>query len=570
MPFVHSNPNDVSVSVSKQDTVDHARPMKVIIIGAGISGILAAIRFPQRIPNLDLVVYDKNPEIGGTWFENRYPGAACDIPAHVYQATFESNPNWSEFYASSKEILQYWKDIVAKYGVRKYMQLNHKVVEARFNNAEAKWHVKIENGLTGDLINDTCDVLYGCIGALNDWKWPDIPGLFDFKGKLVHSAAWDAEWDVSGLSVAVIGAGSSAIQIVPAIQPKVKHLDNYVRGQTWIAPPVAEAEVRKHTPTGSNFQYSPEELNEFNKNPDRLREYRKRLDGEVQLMTKFLLRGELSNQATATFTESMRKKLAKRPDIFEKILPSFAPGCRRITPGPGYLEALTENNVSFVTDPIARVTEDGILTADGKLRKVDAIICATGFDASFSQRFPIYGSGNLDLGAKWKEYPETYLGLSTHGVPNYFVAHGPNSGVGTGSLVVVLERTCDYVAAVIAKLQRDRIATIQPKQDAGMAFRGYCEKSFRKTVFSMSCRSWYKRGTEDGPVTALWPGSCLHFAKVLENPRFEDYEYTYIDGRDMAWMGNGFTTPELDASVPASTYLDPEHIDYPSVPAQSN
>ncbi|KAK6811378.1 hypothetical protein RU639_012809 [Aspergillus parasiticus] len=570
MPFVHSNPNDVSVGVSKEDTVDHARPMKVIVIGAGISGILAAIRFPQRIPNLDLVVYDKNPEVGGTWFENRYPGAACDIPAHVYQATFESNPNWSEFYASSKEILQYWKDIVAKYGVRKYMQLNHKVVEARFNDAEAKWHVKIENGLTGDLINDTCDVLYGCIGALNDWKWPDIPGLFDFQGKLVHSAAWDAEWDVSGLSVAVIGAGSSAIQIVPAIQPKVKHLDNYVRGQTWIAPPVAEAEVRKHTPTGSNFQYSPEEVDEFNKNPDRLREYRKRLDGEVQLMTKFLLRGELSNQATATFTESMRKKLAKRPDIFEKILPSFAPGCRRITPGPGYLEALTENNVSFVTDPIARVTEDGILTADGKLRKVDAIICATGFDTSFSQRFPIYGSGNLDLGAKWKEYPETYLSLSTHGVPNYFVAHGPNSGVGTGSLVIVLERTCDYVAAVIAKLQRDRIATVQPKQDACMAFRGYCEKFFRKTVFSMSCRSWYKRGTEDGPVTALWPGSCLHFAKVLENPRFEDYEYTYIEGRDMAWMGNGFTTPELDASVPASTYLDPEHIDYPSVPAQSN
>ncbi|GMG13343.1 unnamed protein product [Aspergillus oryzae] len=417
------------------------------------------------------------------------------------------------------------------------MKRNHKVVEARFNDAKAKWHVQIENCPTGGLINDTCDVLYGYVG---------------------------------GLSVAVIGAGSSAIQIVPAIQPKVKHLDNYVRGQTWIAPPVAEAEVRKHTPTGSNFQYSPEELEEFNKNPDRLREYRKRLDGEVQLMTQFLLRGELSNQATATFTQSMRKKLAKRPDIFEKILPSFAPGCRRITPGPGYLEALTENNVSFVTDPISRVTEDGILTADGKLRKVDAVICATGFDTSFSPRFPIYGSGNLDLGAKWKEHPETYLSLSTHGVPNYFVAHGPNSGVGTGSLVIVLERTCDYVAAIIAKLQRDRIATIQPKPDACMAFRGYCERFFRKTVFSMSCRSWYKRGTEDGPVTALWPGSCLHFAKVLENPRFEDYEYTYLDGRDMAWMGNGFTTPELDASVPASAYLDPEHSDYPSVPAQSN
>jgi hypothetical protein len=195
------------------------------------------------------------------------------------------------------------------------------------------------------------------------------------------------------------------------------------------------------------------------------------------------------------------------------------------------------------------------------------IICATGFDTSFSQRFPIYGSANLNLDAKWKEYPETYLSLSTHGVPNYFIAHGPNSGVGAGSIVIVLERTCDYVSKVIAKMQRDHIATIQPRQVACSLFKAHAQEFFKKTVFSQSCRSWYKRGAQDGPVTALWPGSSLHFAKVLENPRFEDYEYTYIGKQGTPWMGNGFTMAELDPVVSASEYLNPENIDYPSVPA---
>lgn len=179
------------------------------------------------------------------WCVEKTPGcpiassliSLSDIPSHVYQASFEPNPSWSQFYSSGGEILEYWKGIVKKYDVRKYMKLNHKIVEARFDDSLSKWHVTVENCVTGESIRDTCDVLYACIGALNDWKWPDIPGLDSFKGKLLHSAAWDESWSPEGLSVAVIGSGSSAIQIVPAIQPKTKRIDNYVRGQTWIAPP---------------------------------------------------------------------------------------------------------------------------------------------------------------------------------------------------------------------------------------------------------------------------------------------------------------------------------------------
>ncbi|CAK7224165.1 hypothetical protein SCUCBS95973_005427 [Sporothrix curviconia] len=547
--------------------IDYARPMKVIVIGAGISGILAAIRFPRRIPRLELVVYDKNPEVGGTWYENRYPGVACDIPAHVYQASFEPNPNWSQFYASGQEILAYWKGIVVKYGVDKYLQLGHRVVEARFNDATSQWHVKVQNCASREVVDDTCDVLYGCMGSLNDWHWPDIPGLQSFQGKLLHSAAWDDAWDPSGQTVAVIGSGSSAIQIVPSLQPRVKHLENYVRGKVWIAPPVAEAEVRKRTKTASNFQFTEAELQAFRETPSTLLAYRKMLDSEIQSMTKVTLRGALSDEAAAQFTASMEAKLAKKPEILDALLPSFAPGCRRITPGPGYLEALTEDNVTFVHDSIRRVTPDGIVTAsDGALHRVDAIICATGFDTSFTGRFPIVGARGIHLDAKWEDYPDTYIGLCTPGMPNYFVAHGPNAGLGIGSVSIVLERTCDYVCAAVAKMQRDRIATLQPKRAPTDAFVAFCRDYFSRTVFSLPCRSWYKRGTSDGPVTALWPGSALHFVKTLETPRWEDYEYTYLDGSStsVAWLGNGFTLCENDKAADKSAYLDPENIDYPT------
>lgn len=445
------------------------------------------------------------------------------------------------------------------------MKLSHKVLEAKFNEKESKWQVAVENCQTHEVLHDTCDVLYACIGALNDWKWPEIPGLADFKGKLLHSAVWDNDWSPDNQSVAVIGSGSSAIQIVPAIQPRVKHLDNYVRGQTWIAPPWAADEVRKHTSSGSNFQFTPAELKEFHEKPEKLLDYRKKLESEVQSMSKILLRGELAENTATTFTNHMKSKLSNKPEILDKILPSFAPGCRRITPGAGYLEALAEENVSFVSDPISRITGDGIVTADGTHRKVDAIVCATGFDTSFSQRFPIYGRGGHELGARWQDYPDTYLSLSTHGAPNLFFAHGPSSGIGVGSLVIILERTCDYVCKMISKMQADRIATVEPTPRACNAFREYCERYFRNTVFSLPCRSWYKRGTEDGPVTALWPGSSLHFLKVLEKPRFEDYQYTYRSGDEMAWIGNGFTLCEVDATLDKTGYLDPAHIDYPAV-----
>ncbi|OQV04653.1 hypothetical protein CLAIMM_09506 [Cladophialophora immunda] len=551
-------------------SINDLRPIKVMVIGAGVSGIIAGIRFPQRIPNLDLVIYDKNPDVGGTWFENRYPGIACDartdIPAHSYQLTFEPNPRWPEFYASGRDIHNYWKGVAAKYGVNKYVKLNTKVIEARFDESASKWYVKLCRTDSGEIFEDTADVLYNCIGALNEWKWPQIKGLHDFKGELLHSANWDENWDPTNKTVAVIGSGSSAIQIVPCLQPKVKRLDNYVRGRTWISPPFAPSEVEKHTSEEANFRFSEEEIQQFLDDPEFYHAYRKKIEQELQSFHGITFRGALSQDASASFKKSMAAKLAAKPEILDKLVPDFPPACRRLTPGPGYLTALTKSNVDFITTEIAHVTEEGVVTKDGTTRAVDALICATGFDTTWTGRFPIIGRQGRLLAEKWAEYPKTYIGVTTDEFPNMFMSLGPSTALGTGSLSIVLERIGDYVCAAIQKMQREAIRSIEAKSRAVETFYQYSLDYFADTVFTLPCRSWYKGGTVDGKVSALWPGSSLHCLQVLQHPRWEDYEYEMVHDNDAAWLGDGWTVAERQEGLDRAEYLNPENIDFPPVP----
>jgi cation diffusion facilitator CzcD-associated flavoprotein CzcO len=211
----------------------------------------AAIRLPQRIPNLELVIYEKNPEIGGTWYENRYPGVACDVPAHSYTLVYEPNVEWSEFYASGQEIERYLQKVADKYKVRRFMKFNHKCVGATWDEENGKWNVHVQ-GPKGEDIKDSCDVLITATGILNNWKWPDIPGIHDFAGLKVHSAVWPDDLDLTGKKVAIIGNGSSAIQITPKLQKIVERLDLYARGSTWISPPLAGSKVEERNPGGGN------------------------------------------------------------------------------------------------------------------------------------------------------------------------------------------------------------------------------------------------------------------------------------------------------------------------------
>ncbi|KAJ5166262.1 uncharacterized protein N7482_005043 [Penicillium canariense] len=532
--------------IVEERSVDQGRPLRVIVIGAGISGIIACIRFVQRIPNLDLCIYDKNADIGGTWFENRYPGCACDIPAHTYQATFEPNKEWSSFYATSPEIHRYWKRIVDKYGCMKYIKLKQRVDEATWDDQNSKWHIQIHDVDSGSTYRDQANILIQATGALNNWKWPSIAGLHDFKGKLLHSASWDEDYDYSNQRVAVIGNGSSGIQIVPGMLPKVAHIDHYMRSRTWVSPTFAREYIDKRGKGLENYIFTPEEIEIFKNDHQVYQNFRKEVELELQSVHGATLIGHPKQiGAHEEFIENMKRRLANKPELVDELLPSFPPPA----------------DASPQCD-IVKVDATGIHTADGQHREVDAIVCATGFDTTHTPRFTIKGRDGLTLAERWKKTPETYISVATDGFPNYFICLGPNAGLGEGNLLVLIEKELDYFTECVRKMQRDNIRALAVKGDAVRRFTQYCDEYFAGTVFSSKCRSWYKGGAEDGRIVALWPGSSLHAMKVFANPRWEDFDYQYVNDNPTGWFGDGWTENEKLDKINVD-YLDDDQIDFP-------
>ncbi|KAF4969353.1 hypothetical protein FSARC_3428 [Fusarium sarcochroum] len=567
-----------------QRCLDQARPLKVIYIGAGISGICGAIEFMKRVPELELVIYEKNPELGGTWFENRYPGCACDVPAHAYQLTYESSPRWSSFFASAPEILQYWKDVTAKYSVREKVRFEQKCTGARWSETTNKWFVQLKDLITGLEYQDSADVLVTGEGVLNEWKWPDIAGIDSFKGVLLHSANWDSKADLKDKSVAVIGSGSSGLQIVPAILPDVKHMDHYIRGRSWIAGLFGDKDLKERLQeAGGNLQYTEDEIKLWETDREAYLEYRRAIEYDINKKFGVIFSGSKEQANLRSLAEeSMRQRIKEKPEIYNHLLPDFSPYCKRMSPGPGYLEALASPKVNTITCGISKIDETGIVTTDGQHHHVDAIICATGFQTSPANRsFPIYGVGGVNLRERFLNRPETYLSVCTDGFPNFFQSMGPNSMPGAGSLLLVIEKTNLYIGKVLARMAYDNIARIEPKRNMVQAFTNYCDEFFKRTVFAEECNSWYKtyepgasRGDQKrSRVTALWPGSSLHCVRTLSNPRWEDFDYKYCDDNEFGWFGNGWTlaekyvTPDLES---LTWYLNDTKIMERVAPALAN
>ncbi|CAH0034070.1 unnamed protein product [Clonostachys rhizophaga] len=538
-----------------QRCMDQARPLKVIYIGAGISGITGAIEFKKRVPGLDLVIYEKNEELGGTWFENRYPGCACDVPAHVYQLSYESSPNWSSFFASASEILEYWKAIAKKYDVRKYMRFRQKCTAARWSETAGKWFVQLQDLATGGSYEDQADVLVTGEGVLNEWKWPSIHGLHSFKGDILHSANWDPNIDLEDKSVAVIGAGSSGLQIVPSILPQVKRMDHYVRGRSWIAGLFGgDSMGRRIEENGGNFEYTEEEKKLWENDRDAYLQYRRGIEYDINNKFNVIFKGsKLQAETRLRVEENMKKRLEGKPEIFDILRPKYSPYCKRMSPGPGYLEALASPKVDTITCGIDRIDENGVITTDGVRHNVDVIICATGFQTSPANRsFPIYGKGGINLRKRFEGRPETYLSVCTDGFPNFFQSMGPNSMPGAGSLLLIIEKTQVYIGQILARMAYDNIGRVEPKKQAVQSFTNYCDEFFKHTVFAEECSSWYKtagpgasrEGQMNGRVTALWPGSSLQCLRALASVRWEDFETESFDGNPFGWFGNGWTLAE--------------------------
>nr|OQO22108.1 hypothetical protein B0A51_12557 [Rachicladosporium sp. CCFEE 5018] len=537
--------------------IDQIRKLRVAVIGAGLTGITAGVLLPAKVPGIDLHIFEKNSDVGGTWLENRYPGVRCDIPAHVYQSTFSPNTQWSEEYAQGAEILEYWKSVAKTHDVYSKVRFDTKVLGAYWQPDVAQWRLEVRNVASGESSTQHFDFLLTAIGHFNEWKLPEYPGIDRFKGTLMHSSGWHPAFDPKGKRIATIGNGASGIQVTTEIRKVAAHVDHYARSRTWVAGSFQPgATDRKDTPIPML-----QDQRETFEDPAVYLEYRKKKEGSFWRAFGAQLAGsESSKTARENFIELMRKRSVADPSLIDKLIPDFPPHCRRLTPGPGYIEALTQSNLTFIQTPIKEFTEEGIITVDGVHRPVDAVVASTGANTHFAPPFPIV-AGDVDLARDWKHdgafgFPYTYLGLATPGMPNLAFLLGPNAAAPSGTVPHAVEVSITYIAKVLRKVSTQGIRSMTPSKAAADDFVTYCDAFFPRTNLARNCSSWSNGNSPGARIHGHWPGSAAHVTIVRREPRWEDWEYEYVrpDNR-FSYFGNGWTRAEQDPERDMTSYL---------------
>lgn len=582
MPSV-SELNDFSIPFIDQPAYT-PRKLRVATIGAGYSGLVFAHKIQHEQPDLqdfiEHVIYEANEDVGGTWKVNTYPGVQNDVPAHLYAFHFDPNPNWSKFYADGHEILAYVEGICDKWNLRRDIKFGHKIVALEWVEEDAQWKITVSE--RGQERVERADFIISATGFLSRWKWPSIQGIHDFKGHKVHSADWDHSFDYSHKRIGVIGNGSSGIQILPQMA-KLDGVEvvSFQRNATWITqslgqtlgvssgepePPDEDEDVgvdmaevdEDDQEVGSNFNpaYTARDKQRF-ANPEKHKAYRKMLQHGMNRGFRLFQKGSVQNaKATEATAERMRKALNYNEELCEQLIPDWTLGCRRLTPGEGYLESFLLPHVKLTKSHITTIDETGINTEDGKHYDLDVIVCATGFDVSNIPHYPVTGCHGMTLAEKWEVEPEAYLSLACPDFPNYFMFFGPNATVGHGTLCTSMEWSARYMIKWLRKAASEQIKSIVPKQTATDEFNRYADEIQKTLTWTGSCRSWYKNNRIDGRVTATWPGSALLYKKMISELRPEDFEIEYHERNRFAFMGNGFTILELDDEADLAFYIE--------------
>ena len=406
------------------------------------------------------------------------------------------------------------------------------------------------------MYQETADFVITAIGRFNAWRLPKIAGMQDYQGLIRHASDWDPSFDGTGKTVAVIGNGASGIQLVPNLQKVCRRLDHYARSKTWISDSFA-GDARTLEP---NY-FAPEKL-KFWEDPVEYLKYRKEVEEKYWRRFPAMIRGSERNKGLREeFVQKMAERVEKKPELLDSIIPDFSPLCRRLTPGPGYLEALCADNVDFVQTPIKRFTARGIETEDGKVRDVDAVFCATGANTDMVPPFPIVSRG-VDLQTAWKPggeygFPYTYLGFATPGFPNLLFVGGAYSNSAAGIVPHGIETQITYYAKLLRKVSSQRIRSVAPLRKATDDFVDYSDAFFLTTVLTDHCSSWANGGRPGGRIHGMWSGSGAHQTFARREPRWEDWEYEYLSasGNRFAYLGNGWTNKEQDPNTDMTAYL---------------
>ena len=483
--------------------------LRIAIVGSGFAGLGMAIRL-QQMGITSFTIYEAADDIGGTWRDNTYPGATCDVPSHLYSFSFEPNPAWSRVFAGQTEILGYLKHCARKYGVERYVRCNARVAAARFDEASQLWRIDIIANGSRETVD--ADVVIAANGALSRPATPGIPGLERFEGKLFHSARWDHAYPLDGKHVAVIGTGASAIQFVPQLQPRVAHLDLFQRTAPWIMP-------KPDKPVGPGARWL------FRHLPFTQRFVRSAIYWQLESRAiGFVVNPKLMALPTK-LAASHLKRHVKDPALRAKLTPNYRLGCKRVLLSSDFYPAVSKPNVDVVTSGISEIVADGVVTDDGVHRRADTIICGTGFQVNdVGAPFEVTGLDGADLGAIWlRDGPQAYLGVSIANFPNFFMIVGPNTLLGHNSLLYMIESQVQYIADCLRVLRERNARTMNLRPDVQRDFNARLQREMQHSVWVSGCHSWYQ--TKSGKVTALWPGFTFSFRKRTRRVRPDDYRF---------------------------------------------
>lgn len=475
----------------------------VVIVGSGFAGLCMAIKL-QEAGIDDYVILERADAIGGTWRDNHYPGCACDVPAHLYSFSFFPNPDWSRTYAPQPEIRAYIERCAAHYQLHKKVRFSAEVNAAELDERAATWTVRTSDGraFVGDF-------LVAAIGGLSRPTLPNIPGLERFAGRTWHSATWDHDAPLDGKTVAVIGTGASAIQFVPQIAPRVGQLHLFQRTPPWILPRQEQV-------------FSDRMKRVFRRVPGARAAHRARLYAGHELRAlPFTIRPKLLEWMQPMALRYLHAQVTD-PVLRAKLTPDYVMGCKRILISNDYYPALTRPDVEVVTDGIREITRDGVVTIDGRERKVDSIIYGTGFDVhDYIGGMRVLGRGGADLGEQWRHDPEAYLGTMAAGFPNLFTLVGPNTGLGHNSIIFMIECQVRLVMSCLRAMRERDVVTIEPRPEVVRTFNDEMQRRLGGTVWSTGCKSWYVNAA--GKNTTLWPGFTVEFAARTARMRPGDY-----------------------------------------------
>lgn len=469
--------------------------MRVAIVGAGFGGLCMAVHLARKgIPH---VVFEKGDGVGGTWRDNTYPGAGCDIPSHLYSFSFEPWCDWSRRYPGQPEILAYLEMVAARHGIRP--RFGTEVTELAHDGSG--WLVVTPGGV------ERFDVVVTAVGQLNRPRVPEIPGAETFRGEAFHSARWGSR-DLAGKRVAVVGTGSSAAQLVPSLAGTARQVDVYQRTPSWVLPKADGA-------------FSPLTRAVFRRVPGAHRLYREWQFAYLEnTVFPALVEGWSTGLIRRAGLAHLRSQIAD-PELRRRLTPGYPPGCKRIVLDSRFYPALTRPDVELITDPITRIAPEGVETPAG-VRQAEVIVYATGFHATeFLLPMTVTGTHGRNLHDQWRDGAEAYLGMAAPGFPNLFFLYGPNTNLGHNSIVHMLEAQVGYVMRCLHLIAlRGRMEVTEA---ALSAYTTALNRALSATVWNQGCRSWYK--TEAGRITNNWPRSARDYRRLTRRPRPGAYNF---------------------------------------------